>query len=91
MEHGRPRPRSTYRVNLRSKGAQVSTCPADGATPRANDAIPELSTSVRRAWSWPTTHTLCPISPGVRNHVPGAALTRVTRRLRIGSEHADSL
>ena len=50
VERGRPRPRSTYRVNLRSEGAQVSTCPADGA-PRANDAIPELSTSVRRSWN----------------------------------------
>ena len=51
VERGRPRPRSTYRVNLRSQGVQAATCPADGATPGANEATPELSTSVRRSWN----------------------------------------
>ena len=41
MEHGRPRPRSTYRVNLRSKGAQASTCPAKSATSKLT--VPSLS------------------------------------------------
>ena len=47
---GRPAWATTCGVNLRSEGAQVSTCPADGATPGANEATPELSTSVRRSW-----------------------------------------
>ena len=48
---GRPAWATTCGVNLRSEGAQVSTCPADGATPGANEATPELSTSVRRSWN----------------------------------------
>ena len=38
VERGRPRPRSTYRVNLRSKGAQVSTCMVGDAMPVFDDA-----------------------------------------------------
>ena len=47
---GRPAWATTCGVNLRSEGAQVATCPADGATPGANEATPELSTFVRRSW-----------------------------------------
>ena len=43
---GRPAWATTCGVNLRSEGAQAATCPADGATPGANEATPELSTSV---------------------------------------------
>ena len=42
---------TTCGVNLRSEGAQAATCPADGATPGANEATPELSTFVRRSWN----------------------------------------
>ena len=48
---GRPAWATTCGVNLRSEGAQVSTCPADPATPGANEATPELSTFVRRSWN----------------------------------------
>ena len=37
---GRPAWTTTCGVNLRSEGAQVSTCPADGATPVDDAAIP---------------------------------------------------
>ena len=37
---GRPAWATTCGVNLRSKGAQVSTCPADPATPVDDAAIP---------------------------------------------------
>ena len=48
---GRPAWATTCGVNLRSEGAQAATCPADGATPGANEATPELSTFVRRSWN----------------------------------------
>ena len=48
---GRPAWATTCGVNLRSEGAQAATCPADGATPGANEATPELSTSVRCSWN----------------------------------------
>ena len=48
---GRPAWATTCGVNLRSEGAQAATCPVDEATPRANEATPELSTSVRRSWN----------------------------------------
>ena len=48
---GRPAWATTCGVNLRSEGAQAATCRADGATPGANEATPELSTPVRRSWN----------------------------------------